>query len=77
MRRGRATLPHPGPQRDDSGRTLVSRHIVAHLLQLHVDMVRRAAPSVACHVPTRVHLVDMDEAEKALTGKTRRTAACR
>lgn len=73
MRRGRALLPHPEPKWVD-GRMLVSRQLVAKTTGLHIDMVRRSVPAVACDVATRAWLVDLDEAEKRLADKRRRVA---
>lgn len=72
-RRGRALMPHPSPRPDGAGRILVSRQLLATQLDLHIDMVRRTVPAVACDVATRAWLVDLDEAEQRLTQKSRRT----
>lgn len=65
MRRGRALLPHPEPLRDDTGRWIASRQVVAELIGRHPDMVRKRVPVVACHVPTGCLLVDFDDVERA------------
>jgi hypothetical protein len=63
---------HPLPRRDDSGRTLVSRHVAAYLGHRHVDHVRKRVPAVACDVATRAVLVDLDEAEEIFGGRPHR-----
>jgi hypothetical protein len=63
---------HPSPRRDDAGRTLVSRQVVAYLAHRHVDQVRRLVPPVACDVSTRAALLDLDEAEDILGGRPHR-----
>ena len=63
---------HPSPRRDDTGRVLVTRHVVAYLAHRHVDTVRRAVPAVACDVATRAALVDLDQAEEVLGGRPHR-----
>ena len=63
---------HPTPRRTPDGRTLASRHVVAYVLGRHVDVVRKRVPAVACDVPTRAALVDLEEADKALRLLTRR-----
>lgn len=56
---------HPRPVRDDTGRTLVSRHVAAYLAHRDVDHVRKAGPpAVACDVATRAALVDLDAVEE-------------
>lgn len=64
--------PHPSPRKDDAGRTLVSRQVVAYLGHRHVNLVRRLVPAVACDVATRAVLVDLDEAEEILGGRPHR-----
>jgi hypothetical protein len=66
---------HPSPRKDDTGRTLVSRHVVAYLGHRHVDHVRKRVPAVACDVATRAVLVDLDEAEEILGGRPHRNRA--
>jgi hypothetical protein len=63
---------HPSPRQTPDGRTLVSRHVVAFLAHRHVDYVRRTVAAVACDVPTRAALVDLDEAEKELSTRPQR-----
>ncbi len=58
--------PHPEPRRDDTGRVLVSRQLVARLGHRHVNYVRREVPAVACDVRTRAALLDLDQAEDIL-----------
>lgn len=65
MRRGRALLPHPEPVRT-STRELASIRVLAHVLGVHVDRVRRAARPVACDVATRAHLLDAGEVQARL-----------
>lgn len=64
--------PHPTPVEDDAGRRLVTRQVAAYLGQRHVDQVRRLVPPVACDVATRAALVDLDDVEAALAGRTHR-----
>jgi hypothetical protein len=65
-------MPHPSPRRDDTGRTLVSRHVVAYLTHRNLDHVRKRVPAVACDVRTRVALLDLDQAEQTLATARRR-----
>lgn len=60
---------HPRPRRDDTGRVLATRHVVAFLAHRTVDHVRKRVPAVACDVATRAALVDLDAAEALLTGR--------
>lgn len=66
--------PHPAPRRDDTGRVLASRQLVAYATHRHIDTVRRAVPPVACDVTTRAALLDLDHAEITLSSRTRRRA---
>jgi hypothetical protein len=68
---------HPSPRSDDTGRTLVSRHVVAYLAHRHVDYVRRTIPAVACDVTTRAALLDLDQAEETLAGRAQRNRSAR
>lgn len=69
--------PHPAPRRDDTGRVLVSRRLVAHIGQRHVNFVRRVCTvqawcEVASDVATRNALLDLDVAERVLAEHARR-----
>lgn len=75
MRRGRATLPHPQPRRDDTGRILITRQHAAELGHRHIDHVRKLVPPVACDVRTRVVLLDLDDVEHALGRREHRNPA--
>lgn len=57
---------HPEPRRDDTGRRLATRAVVALLTGRHVDTVRKAVPPVACDVASRAMLVDIAEAAAVL-----------
>jgi len=54
---------------DGGDRILVSRQVFAKQTGLHVDMVRRRVPAVACDVKTRAWLIELDEAEQLLAQK--------
>lgn len=41
VRRGRASLPHPSPHVDETGRTLASRASAAYFSGRHVNYIRR------------------------------------
>lgn len=64
--------PHPNPREDDTGRLLATRAVVALLVGRDIDMVRLHCPAVACDVPSRAALVDVDEAHVTLTKLARR-----
>ena len=70
-RRGRALLPHPTVQYDDSGREIVTRQVIAFLTDAPMTSIRRHLSPVACHVETKAPLYDTDDARKWLA--TRRT----
>ncbi|WP_157936896.1 hypothetical protein [Geodermatophilus chilensis] len=72
MRRGRALLPHPEPQYDDTGRTVVTRQLIVFTTGAHISWVRRNLQPVACHTGTRAPLYDVDDAKIKLATRAQR-----